>query len=523
MSHITKLLLLVLCIIDNSFAMGMDIPTQELRNKVARLQYVTVQTYKQPYTEHDPIVDKRIQLSARDIDRLDSPVLYLVIDWIQSENPPAIPLYEVDATTLHLMLCIQQAFPNVPEEIDTIGKSLLPLLLAWDYLQMSPQYLAPVLAEISNQSLHATCIQLSHSETLGENSAVRHMLFNNLTARLQWQVTDQLEMDEDVSVKGCSADGTKIVGLNSTSHTAFILEKNEIGIWQKFHVQDPELFILNIAISSNGNRVITLNGYCSGGPDRISHFSIGEKKHNAWIFLPKLRLHNILSEVALSEDGSLIISKTRNNELYSIYHAEGFSWIQEFPGENPVHHFALSGNGTRLAISSRFNNVIKIGQYHDQQWNFVSTIQADEQDLCLAISFDGKTVASYSWNSKKITLWQECDNPHSWIPTSHYVDHIVKAAFAKDGNRLAMLCGNNVQNTIQLWHKENNQWHAKKPITQDEVMDQAIHSIAFSAQGTHLIAGLSNGTIALFQYPESSEEWDSDPKVTFQTIPKSSF
>lgn len=380
-----------------------------------------------------------------------------------------------------------------------------------------------MLYEIPLQYLHAAYMDLSTVENPMRNSSLREILTIYLTQRLPWRLVDQLELCEDISVKGCSADGTKIVGLNSTSRTAFILEKNEEGSWEKYHVQDPELFILNIAISSNGNRVITLNGYCSGGPDRISHFSIGEKKHNAWIFLPKLRLHNILSEVALSEDGSLIISKTRSNELYSIYKADGFSWIQEFPGENPVHHFAFSGNGTRLAISSRFNNIIKIGQYHDQQWTFVSTIQADEQDLCLAISFDGKTVASYSWNSKKITLWQECDNSHSWIPTSHYVDHIVKAAFAKDGNRLAMLCGNNVRNTIQIWHKENNQWYAKTPITQDEVVGQAIHSIAFSAQGTHLIAGLSNGTIALFQYPESIEEWDSDPKVTFQTIRKSSF
>lgn len=130
----TQLFLLAFLIFPNSFAMEMDIPTQELLNKVARLQQVTVQTYKQHYTEPNPLVDKRIQLSARDIDRLDSPVLYLAIDWIQSENPPAIPLYEVDATTLQLILCIQHAFPNIPEELDAIGKSLLPLLLAWDYL-----------------------------------------------------------------------------------------------------------------------------------------------------------------------------------------------------------------------------------------------------------------------------------------------------------------------------------------------------------------------------------------------------
>lgn len=76
----------------------------DIAEKMSSFQSITVLTYKQPYVAESPIIEAKLQLSLDDILALNSPVLNSAIEWMPLEDQESIPLYEVDAATLQVLL-----------------------------------------------------------------------------------------------------------------------------------------------------------------------------------------------------------------------------------------------------------------------------------------------------------------------------------------------------------------------------------------------------------------------------------
>ncbi len=190
--------------------------------------------------------------------------------------------------------------------------------------------------------------------------------------------------------------------------------------------------------------------------------------------------------VAFSPDGSLLASGSKDGEVWIWNVATGqLDWSYNNYHKGPVNSVAFSPDGKTLASGGGDSQIIL--------WDIATgeprhkLIGHSDAISSVAFSPDGSLLASGSRDTS-IILWDTGTGKERDAPLKDHIDKVNTVVFSPDGKTLA---SGSTDTRIILWDiatRKGNRLATLQP---------AIHSLAFSPDGSRLVSGTKSGIIII--------------------------
>jgi uncharacterized delta-60 repeat protein len=204
------------------------------------------------------------------------------------------------------------------------------------------------------------------------------------------------------------------------------------------------------------------------------------------------------SLVAFSPDGKTLVTGFLGSSV-KLLDVAGQREVATFKGHmEPIVSVTFSPDSKLLATGSS-DKTVKIWNIAlEQEWttlkgsvdNITSMLKGRTGDITsISFSPDGKTLATGSWNSTLLKLWDVTKN-RELIALKGHTSNVLSIAFSPDGKTLA---SGSEDKTIKLWNVDRGE----EIITLNGHTD-TVWSIAFSPDGKTLATGGWDSTVKLW-------------------------
>ena len=166
--------------------------------------------------------------------------------------------------------------------------------------------------------------------------------------------------------------------------------------------------------------------------------------------------------------------------------------------QNFSHVVALTRDGSLAAAVDASGHAVYLWELPSGKGGAHSTGHADEL-RCLAISPDGRTLASGGSSSRSGTVWRWDTRSGRLLNTLAVPSGVLRGAFALDGRTMAV---SNEKIGLSLWDRATG---AKVRAMEDK---SCLGGIAFSPDGRTLASARHGGAIVLWDAGTGREKWE---------------
>ena len=293
----------------------------------------------------------------------------------------------------------------------------------------------------------------------------------------------------------------------------------------------PPNFVTAIAYSPDGTRIATGSANARNAEHTIKLWDV-EKEQN----IATLQGHtDAVTTVAYSRDSRILASgsKDKTVKLWDVSTGENIATLQGH--EKRVFSIAFSPDGTKLASGSEDTSIrlweiptgkalYILGGVNSPQVQVevlparrpgedINKLQTDDAVdtepkiirglvISVAISPDGTRLAAVVLGDGETTLWDVGTGQHITTLTEGRYS-AWSAVFSPDGTKFAVGTGTG-NNTVELWEVSTQKHIATFPGHTGNV-----YTVAFSPDGTKLASGSLDGTVLLWDVPESIKLYSS--------------
>ncbi|WP_345344515.1 TIR domain-containing protein [Rhodococcus olei] len=170
----------------------------------------------------------------------------------------------------------------------------------------------------------------------------------------------------------------------------------------------------------------------------------------------------------------------------------------EFDGLNPGTNDATAIQRvlTANAVDPGDNTKYGLMQAALAERDLVRIIDTPDQVMGVAVSPDGRRIASASWNNS-VQLWDAQTGQPIGDPMKGHADTVAGVAFSPDGRRIV---SGSWDKTIRIWDADTRQ-PIGEPLRGHEKL---VSSVAFSPDGRRVVSGSGDKTIRI---------WDADSRM----------
>lgn len=262
---------------------------------------------------------------------------------------------------------------------------------------------------------------------------------------------DSLPTNQEISNFQFSANGQIIISNSDGT----------IKTWQKNNLFNPVLInhksiVSSVGISADGQTII------SGSNDK----TVKLWSNNGSLLRTLIGHKDSISSVAVSADGQTTISGS-SDQTVKLWSNNGSLINSMTNAEHQIHDVGISGDGKTVIFNNGHEN-IKVKKTDGSD---IATIKNDSQyKLLNAMSMDGKTIISAAEKYGNQTL-----------SSSSFFDN-----FETKENKIQL-------KPIKIWRQDGT---LITTLTSDQ---NGVNSVAISADGQIIIAGIDNGTVKVWR------------------------
>ncbi len=276
----------------------------------------------------------------------------------------------------------------------------------------------------------------------------------------------------------------------------------KVAIWVEQYTVQHNSSVYSVAISADGNRVVT--GFADGTAKIIAW------NGNAWVEQYTIRHTRVVNSVAISADGNRVVTGSWDDTA-KIVAWNGNAWVEQYTirHNSAVNSVAISADGNRV-VAGFDDKTAKIVAWNGVAWVEQYTIRHNDSVVSVAISADGNKVVTGSRdNTAKIIAWN--GDANAWVEqyTIRHDDSVNSVAISADGNRV--VTGSN-DNTAKIVVWNGNAWVEQYTIRHT----RAVNSVAISADGNRVVAGSNDKTAKIVVW--NGNAWIEQCTITHNSL-----